>query len=273
MIKVQGIRAKLNSQEQVRLSVRDLKASSDLTLRDIAATKPNRAAGKPAEWIGEEELDKRTGWTGSSAIAFAALANEVRRSHFKPKLIETLRASASRKAPVAPAPLRVPASKLASLSRKAFVPLAEYVAARFVDVKSFRSAIAGDKVFYFDGSDIVAKYSLHEIQAALAILTARQGGFEFGVSKSKQGRHQFVQGFSTQVELDSRATGLDLLFHTHPANGPIKAQPSAGDMLLARDLDPNHHAAAVSQDGWLVTYESKGARQMAAPPKRIWAEP
>jgi hypothetical protein len=162
---------------------------------------------------------------------------------------------------------------MADLARTAFVPLAEYVAARFSAADSYEAFTGdpGDRIYHFLGDDIVADYSMHEIKAALAILTAREGGWEFGLSRDPGGRYHFVQGLADRVELDGEITGTDLIFHTHPQGGAASAHASQGDLYAARAFDPDRRAAAVSQDGWSTEYsinEVGGVESSAA--ARLW---
>ena len=229
------------------------------------------ASGNRDRWVTEEELARASGLSGSSEFDDNAIANEARRARFSQQLISTLRAQHSRPTR-APKPLKLDAARLAELPRSVFVPLAEYIAARFAAAKSYLASTGNpdDVIYHFEGSDIVKRYSPHELRAALAILTAREGGYEFGLSRDEAGRYHFVQGSENRVELDSIDTGLDLVFHTHPRNGARMASPSPPDLAMARRYDPDHQAGAVSQDGWAVDYQTTSGGNVESTPRRLW---
>lgn len=276
-IKIRGVRVRFDSEENVALSAADLKKSSDSTLREIAAADRAgtrggvSAAGDGNRWVTEDELARATGLSASVEFEYNDIANTARRAHFSQQLISTLRAQRARPARP-PKPLKLSERRLAELPRSAYVPLAEYVAARFVDAKSYLPSI-GDpaaRIYHFDGSDIVKRYSQHELRAALAILTAREGGCEFGLVRDEDGHHHFVQGSADRVELDSVDTGFDLIFHTHPRNGARMAAPSPPDLAMARRYDPDQQAGVVSQDGWSSDYRATPGSNAEQPPHRLW---
>jgi hypothetical protein len=281
VLKVQGIRVKFNNDEEASLSVADLR-NGDGRLSALAAADQVggvgrvQASGNKDGWVSEAEIARTTGLYASATMDGLKLAAEARRQHTGNRLVAAMRES---HAPVvkAPPPLGIPEAQMGEQPRSAFVPLAEHLASRFAKAQSYAAAYGdpGNQIFHFKADDVVQAYSLHEIKAALAILTAREGGLEFALSRDKQGAHHLVQGQPDQVEFDEDITGFDQVFHTHPTHGSQGAFPSHGDLVMARAHDPDHRAGVVTQDGFTLDYETTERGNTLGEPARLWrrAEP
>lgn len=271
IIRVGGIRARFDADENVELSVQDLARSKDPALHALARVD----AGSPSRdrWLSRPEMDQAFGLTVPSHERYTELVRAAQKVAFEPGSIANHRAGSPRpQAARPPPPVSAPAKGYAALSRKEFVPLAEYLAVRLASADSFEASFGepGVRVFHFRADDLVARYSMHEIMAACAILTAREAS-EFGLARDRQGHYHFIQGKPDKVEYAEEITGLDLVFHTHPmTHGSTRRGPSPGDLELARALDPDHRGAVVSEDGWHSAYRAAGPRNEEAPPVRLW---
>lgn len=276
---IEGIRVRIDANDGVELSAEDLARSSDAQLRslalsDAAGDARTRSSGNKNGWVSEAELLRTTGLNPPASDAFERISRQVRTAKY-PQVARLVSKRAPKKPPTPPKPLKAGPTPFGDRPRSVFIPLAEYLSARFVGAQHYQAStdVAGALVHHFNGDDLVRRYSMHELQAALAILTMREGGaLEFGLSKDKEGHHHVILGLPDKVELDVNKVGFDLLFHTHPKSGPVHAQPSAGDLFSAREYDPNHRAAAVSRDGWLVEYRTTPSGQTLTLPTRLWKE-
>jgi hypothetical protein len=223
--------------------------------------------------VSPAEVQATQGLYGGTYLTHEKLIERARKERFAAVSVAGLRAKVTAGEPV-DAKLPKPLGKrrdLAKLPRSAFVPLADVLAARLAHARSYDSTYgAEEKIFHVDVTSLWKAYSEHELFAALSILTAREGGVEFALTRSKDGRVHAVQGKPNMVELDSALTGLDLITHTHPRSGADAARPSDGDYLMCRQYDPDHEGHVVSDDGWAADYATPDDGQTAATPKRLW---
>jgi hypothetical protein len=197
-----------------------------------------------------------------------------RRRQFRATSILTLRQN-PKKVPRTPAALPVPKDQTAALERKAFVPIATYLAHRFAFADSYESSYGDgtDRIYHFNADALVARFGVDALAAAAAILTCREG-VEIGLSRDAHGRYFLIQGQPDKVELDLELTGFDVVFHTHPRAGARSAQPSSGDLHLTRAYDPDRRGAAVSEDGYWIDYSINAAGGVdQSPPRRLWRTP
>lgn len=249
----------------VAVSADDLRASPDTSLQHLAQLDEAQpignitSSGDSDGWVTEDEKARAMGLYVESSMKYDALWVAAQKGTFSSSSIVALRsnlAAGQASTVVAPPPLDATICPLTDQFRSAFVPLAEYLASRFVSAESYNSEYGevGDRIYHFPADDIVTRYSLHEIKAALAILTAREGGVEFGLSRDKNGAHHLILGQPDSVVLDETITGFDLIMHTHPLRGERGSLPSSGDLFLARAHDPNQRGFVVTQDGWSREY-------------------
>jgi len=103
---------------------------------------------------------------------------------------------------------------LPQLPRSTFVPLAQTIAHRFAKAASYYSR-TGEQMYFFLADKLVSRYSMHELQAALAILASREGGLEFALTKRPDGKHVLIQGGMGFVQHNEMLTGHDTVFHVH----------------------------------------------------------
>jgi len=224
-------------------------------------------------WVTANEVLSTQGLSGSTYFLHEDLMNVARRRHFAAVSVAGLRAKLAAGGSVTtPRPARLGRANadLSARPRSAFVPLANHLASRLASAKSYASIYGdGDDIFHTEVGDLWRGHSRHELFAALSILAAREGGMEFGLSRSADGRIHLVQGAPEKLELDADETGLDLIIHTHPRSGADGARPSQGDFFAASEYDPDHLGSVVSDDGWFAKYTSVGGND-ADSPRLLW---
>ncbi len=275
-LQVEGVRVRFDQNERPELSVPDLAKSKDAALRELATADGLTARsalgeGKKDKWLSVDEVDDRA-ISGRAWSRFVGLVETAREQHAGCELIASGRKAGKKPATSAlalPAPLKVAENDMNAQPRAAFVPLAEHISARFSDAKSYKSS-SGEAMYYFDASDLVAGYTMHEIKAAIAIVTYREGvDTEFALTKREDGRYFLIQGGGHYVEMRKRFTGVDMLFHTHPKMGSEQVLPSGPDLGLVAAEDPDRQAAIVTAHGWTLDYDDAGYKP---PARALWGK-
>jgi len=269
-MQIRNVRYRLNRNEGVELKTADLKRSEEPALKELAKADQSRDG-----WVSPEEVLATQGMSGGTYLGHIDMVNEARKQAFGAFSVVGLRASVARGEDVVrsvPPALAQGDADLSHLPRSAFVPLAEHLAARLARAESYESYYGepGDRIFHTDISELVATHSRHELFAALAIVAAREGGNEFGMSRSEDGRVHLIQGKPDAVELDPEITGVDLIIHTHPRVGSDGARASQGDLFSAREYDPDHKASVISEDGWFSEYAASSEGVQEQTPRRMW---
>ncbi len=271
------IHCRLDAEDRVEFKATDLARSSSTSLKQAALADLStprdgvNPSGNCDGWVSESELWRATGLGGSTPFDFQDLVHEAQQRGHKQVTLLALR-RANRPLPPLPPPLARSATNLATRSRTDYVPLAEYLAHAFAKAESYASTIpdAAYRTYYFRADAVLRGRRIEEVAAACAILTAREGR-EVELCQNTKGQRFLVLGLPGEVETFSDLTGVDLIFHTHPLTGAQQAQPSGGDLDMAKHVDPNHRGAAVSEDGWWVGYvaSQSGACDIEEP-RRLW---
>jgi hypothetical protein len=123
----------------------------------------------------------------------------------------------------------------------------------------------------FDATDLVNKYSAHEIRAALAVVGDRHG-VEFALTR-KGKKYMMVQGAASMLTFDTRRTGMDQIFHVHTQQVGEAVHPSGEDYQQTSFRTPDQTAGVVGPDGWLASYALRGRAPWLSPSKPLWAHP
>lgn len=279
VFKVNGCAVRFNADEQAEVNAQDLKNSADPNLQVLAQLDEPvgqgdvQTVGNGDGWVSQDELSQSTGLYVSSHYAFQDMVRTAKQLAFAPTSTQALRETAKRGASpalaAAPVSLKTRTEDLSQLPRVAFVPLAEHLARCLAKADAYDTR--SGPVHHVSAGDLVQRYDVHEIAAACAIITSREA-MELSLTCDANGHHHLVQGQPDRVELDARITGLDCVFHTHPASGEVNAQPSRGDVVALR-LDPNHMGGVVSEDGIWVQYagNAQGGVDIQMP-RRLWRQ-
>lgn len=269
-VTVESIRVKFDADESPVLSVTDLKKSADGALKQLATL------GGRDRWLSRAEMEGATGLYANTHYRYENLARGAQAVAFEGTSIARLREEAAAgRAPALdtrPAPVNAAAAAAGELPRSAFVPLAEFLATQFAVADSYASELGDgtNRIYHFAADDLLTRYSLPELKAACAILTARNG-FEFALTRDEHGGQHLVQGIPNQVEMHSEVIGVDQVFHTHPTlYGATQRGPSTGDLQSARDSDPDAAGCVVTEDGWNIEYAARSQANEVAAPQRLW---
>jgi hypothetical protein len=278
-LKINGIRARIDASDNVALNAEDLNASqadNAASLREIALFDRSGinngiyATGNEDGWVSAAEVYSAQNVTARTYHEYKTLACQAKHDYF------TGLDAANPWTGPAPQPLGPRTRDLSALPRDAYVPLARYLSHLFKTASQPYASQRGqpspssEPPLILDATALLARYDMHEIAAACAIQTARFG-LELCLSRDKLGQYRLVRGVPESLELDEALTGLDHQFHTHPAPGESAAQPSRGDFYATQVFDPDHQGAAVSEDGFWVSFRlnDQGGFDVL-PAKRLW---